>query len=203
MLQGCQLLSFFVSPRFWLSLAACKALDAFALSCSDWDGWTWPRSVSWGWETGASIGRCLQAWAEQRRLCTPPGINPGNSPVELFPCRKNTRKITEKFLKYVSSQCDSNYTGTKTYMIKKNMISGYLIKTGATLFDLSFLWTHKKLISTIFTVFLYIETEAGTADMKPTSFRLFVALKNKCRCFKRCNCLNALKFLWATKYFGI
>ena len=59
-----------------------------------------------------------------------------------------------------------------------------LIKTGANLFDRSFLCTHKKLISTIFFRTSWTRMFAGTADINPTNLLDFVIRTPVCHSSK-------------------
>merc|ERR550532_845334 len=56
-----------------------------------------------------------------------------------------------------------------------------LMRTGARRLDRSRLCTHKKLISTIFTVLSYTLMVAGTALMNPNSLLFFVTLTPTCQ----------------------
>ena len=56
-----------------------------------------------------------------------------------------------------------------------------LIRTGASRLERSFLWMHKKLISTIFTILSLAFISDGTAEMKATSFLLSATLMPMCQ----------------------
>lgn len=91
--------------------------------------------------------------------------------------KKKTCIVVPKRHKYTDH--NGNFNGKKVFQ------GVTLMRTGASRFERSFLWMHRKLMSTIGTSCCRTRMRAGTAEMKATSFLVAATRMPMCQSFSK------------------